>query len=254
MPRFAPVCPIRMYKELQETNPKAMGDYFLLLAHDVIDKPKEYEEIFKDKGYTIIMDNSVIELGSSVSAKALKEACDIVGANILAIPDVLENGDETITSAINFMIDWSGHTLGTYNDTELMFIPQGKDLKDYVSCMLEAVKYKIPMDWIGIARNTTRRIIDTRQDLIGFFSTLAPDSKLHLLGFSADTEDDIKCAKHPKIQGIDSAVPVRTFQNVFPHVLILDPGPREDWWENGELESAQIRNINIMRQIIELDI
>ena len=247
--KFAPVCPIHMYSELKEMGPEYFGNYFLLLAHDVVKHPKEYNEVFCSDGEErmIITDNSVIELGTSVDSEILKEACNIVEAEVLAIPDVLEDGEATVKTAAEFICKWD--PAGMAQEPELMFIPQGSDLDDYVGCVMNACDLDLPMDWIGIARNTTGRIVKSRQQLIGFFTTLQPLSKLHLLGFSVDTVDDMLCARSPLVQGIDSAVPLRT---AHPYVEgcpnILDPGPRGTWWETGKLEKHQLNNVLVIQQ------
>lgn len=251
MSNFAPVCPIHMYKQLKEKGPEHFGDYFLLLAHDVVKHPKEYQEVFLDaKDYTIIMDNSVIELGTAVDHGMLRDACGIVDADVLAIPDVLEDGEGTIKASSEFLDVWNPQ--GMSQTPELMFIPQGSDLDDYVGCVMRACDLNIPMDWIGIARNVTDRIIHSRLSLAGFFAVLQPTSKLHLLGFSRDTSDDILCATSPLVEGIDSAVPVRTQQRISKHVYITDPGPRNTWWEEGVLEPFQLDNLEVIRNRIKL--
>lgn len=250
MNKFAPVCPVRMYQELKENHPEQFGKYFLLLAHDVVANPKEYADVFADlEDGTIIMDNSVIELGTSVDVSVLKDACEIVKADVLAIPDVLEDGMGTYEASWDFVNKWANvHDLS--KDPELMFIPQGDDLDDYVECVMQAADNDIPMDWIGIARNTTKRIIDSRTLLVGFFAVFSPSSKLHLLGFSEDTTDDIKCASMPFVEGIDSAVPVRTAKRIQTVGDITDPGPRGNWWDDGILTDDQIGNIHIVNHLI----
>lgn len=253
MSKFAPVCPIRMYKELKALGPEYFGDYFLLLAHDVVAYAEEYAEVFDDgQKRTIIMDNSVIELGTSVDCQMLVDACHIVGADVLAMPDVLEDSLGTVQASLDFLHAWDSMDLtGLTKIPELMFIPQGIDLLDYRTCATGALDEGIPMDWIGIARNTTGRIVPTRLDLIGFFSVMCPSSKLHLLGFSNDTDDDLKCAQSEHVEGIDSAVPIRTIRTLAIGDSIGDPGPRGDWWETGRLGRRGASNVAYMHEILK---
>ena len=251
MTKFAPVCPIRMYEQLKKEAPGMWGDYFLLLAHDVVKNAKRYSKVFIDENacdYTIIMDNSVIELGTAARPQVLADACRAVNADVLAIPDVLENGLATVDKAVEFLNEWNPLMV---IPPKLMFIPQGDCMDDYVECVMRACDLNIPMDWIGIARNVTDRLVTSREQLIGFFATLLPESKLHLLGFSSNPYDDLRCAKSPLVAGIDSAVPLRTrdFYNK-DSLVILDPGPRGDWWENGILYQDQINNAEIIHQLI----
>lgn len=248
--KFAPVCPVHMYKELKEKGPEYFGDYFLLLAHDVVKYSKEYHEVFVDNNdYTIIMDNSVIELGNAVDHAMLVDACCIVDADVLAIPDVLEDGEATIEAAVDFLEDWDPQMMTA--GLKLMFIPQGSDIDDYVGCVMRACELNIPMDWIGIARNTTGRIVPSREQLIGFFATLQPDSLLHLLGFSKNVFDDIQCARSPLVQGIDSALPLRTTQKLqYITERLTNDMRRGDWWETGKLEEYQMKNLLLTRNNI----
>ena len=41
------MAPIHIYRELQATSPSAFGDYFLLLAHDVVDRLRKLSGIRK---------------------------------------------------------------------------------------------------------------------------------------------------------------------------------------------------------------
>ena len=256
MTKFAPVAPIHIYEAMLETqNRPLLGSYYLLLAHDVLANAKRYEKVFSDpllKDATIIMDNSVIELGNSVDAKTLIEAAEIVKADCLAMPDVLCDGVETIAAAEKFINDFTGSQCSI--PTKLMYIPQGKDLRDYVNCALQGIYAHWPIEWIGIARNTTGRIVPTREMLVTYLKHIYPKAKLHLLGFSVDTLDDIACTINCRhmIEGIDSAVPLRMQEDIRQVQSFIDPGPRGDWWETCEFTDHMFHQILEARHMLEV--
>lgn len=257
MGKFAPVCPAHVYKQMVETgDPNVIGDYFLLLAHDVLANKEDYAELFANGGplskSTVILDNSVVELGDALTAELLFTAAEIVEADVLAIPDVLEDGVKTVERAKQFIKDWYKIDGANEVDIQFMFIPQGKDLLDWEKCLAEAVKADIPRDWIGIPRNTVPRIVKTRRDLIALARKYSQTSQVHLLGFSEDQADDVFCAKLTYVRGIDTAVIFRIKELLKNPPQ--DPGPRGDWWENAELTDQNIRNILELRfQIGEFD-
>jgi hypothetical protein len=245
MIKFAPVCPIRIYEGLAEIGPEYIGDYFLLLAHDVVANADRYATFFsklrETRNVTIIMDNSVIELGNACKAPLLLEACDIVKASCLAIPDVLKDGIGTVDAAIDFFKDWQGNY-------PLMFIPQGKDQKDFEFCVHTANRaFGTRIDWIGVPRNLTGRVYKSRvlamDFLINYFDPQFV--KYHLLGFSDSMCDDFFTCKHYSntIEGIDSAVPLRLSYKLGANNDFRDPGPRNDWWEQANMNGIVAHNV-----------
>lgn len=252
MSKFAPVAPVHIYQAMLDTkDPTIIGDYFLLLAHDVLANAKAYEEVFSQpelKDATIIMDNSVVELGDAVSAKTLYEAADIVKATCIAIPDVLKEGDATLNRAHEFFEE-VGRLQKAHQ--ELMFIPQGSNMQDFYECMREAVAQEFPMQWIGIPRNTTKRITTSRKFLVDMCHEFSPKSKIHLLGFSEDQADDVATVvERPKlVSGIDSAAPLR-IRGVVQNPP-QDPGDRGQWWESVTYRTQIGYNIRHMRAILQ---
>lgn len=253
MVQFAPVCPIRIYEAMEkfddDNNADILGDYFLLLAHDVLKDAKRYEAFFKERGCTIIMDNSVIELGEACTAENLLEAASIVGATCLAIPDVLQNGSATVTKARNFQ-----ETVDAINrpcwDGDLMFIPQGKDANDFYLCFEAALAAGIPMDWIGIPRNLPGRVFPSRMfpaTYCYYRSKGLPN--IHLLGFAdGHLADDILTCKqfNSLVVGIDSAAPLRLGSLPYEHLSTLEP--RGSWWDTCQFDDQMAKNLITVRK------
>lgn len=257
--KFAPVCPIHIYEALAERGEEYIGDYFLLLAHDVLANQKRYEQFFKYRNATIIMDNSVIELGNACTAQNLIEAAETIGAGndvCVAIPDVLQDGVATLERAQRFLDEW--HSFANAHKFGKMYIPQGKDITDF-SISMEQALYTFPdeFEWVGIARNLTDRIFPTRKIAAGYISRIVGDHvRLHLLGFSDNVADDIDTCQHlaPYIEGIDSAVPLRLgTKNVAVGVADAFPGtgPRGDWWDTVQMNDLLAENTLAFRQRIE---
>jgi hypothetical protein len=264
--KFAPVCPINIYEGLAEKGPEYLGDYFLLLAHDVLDKPKRYEALFKGKDYTIIMDNSVIELGDACTAQNLYDACEIVGATCLAIPDVLREGYKTIRSTYAFINDWAG--MQRERDYAKMFIPQGSDAIDFIRCVDVVLgEMDIYPAWLGVPRNVVGNVFPSRKLAVGYISSkvletyyckkgIYPRPSIHLLGFSDDTIDDFQtCETFPNlVAGIDSAVPLRLAAQSYTMgsgIALPDPGPRGSWWDYAEMNELVAHNVLMTRELVK---
>src|SRR5881392_1163767 len=104
MPRFAPVCSLDMLKELDYY--QVLGDYHLLLAHEVLKQPNEWKKFYsKIRSFLgsnpfVIMDNSLIGLGRPLEAEQIAEAADIVTADVVVLPDVLQFYQETVDASV----------------------------------------------------------------------------------------------------------------------------------------------------------
>ncbi len=251
MAKFAPVCPVNIYEALKEQ--KMLEDYFLLLAHDVAANQDRYSKVFTEnlpfpETTDIIMDNSVIELGGFVDLDLVSDAVAATKANVVVLPDVLEDGKATAKATLKHFPKWKD---ALPRGTQFMFVPQGETLEDWVTC-LETVADEISthIDWIGIPRNTPGRIIDSRRALIDIAKTIIPHSRIHLLGFSDDIIDDVRSCSHIHAFGIDSAVPLRLASQGKPMSLVADPGPRGNWWEEAEFNQRMIRNTDKMSQLV----
>ena len=158
--RFAPVCPIQVYEAMEKAGHEYLGDYFLLLAHDILEHSSAYARFFRNRNATIIVDNSVIELGNACTAANLYEAARVVGQGndtCVAIPDVLQDGVATLERAKRFF-DEAAAIPDSINYGK-MFIPQGKDVNDFSICIEEAVTCFADQYERGIAQ-TCLEILD----------------------------------------------------------------------------------------------
>src|SRR5690606_30900034 len=127
--------PYHFYKQF------LMYDYvpssILLLAHDVVAHPKEYEELFTDKRWantTIFMDNSLVELKAAVDINMVHEAVEIVGPHkrrvVVICPDVMAESESTAKSTIAAWPEWSWKFRGQ----ETLVVLQGNSMDSWLKC------------------------------------------------------------------------------------------------------------------------
>ena len=212
MAKFAPVAPIQVVDAMP---PSVCGDYHLLLAHDVAAHDQRYGRFFGSiNNCTVIMDNSVIELGNAVDLKIIKRALKAVDSTTVVLPDVLLDGQKTVESCKAALDPWSDelHDVGfgrtTMNDRRgFMIVPQGKTLAEFAWCAQQFADDPRINFW-GVPRNLVKEI-GSRARAIDIVHALNPHRRIHLLGFSDDVCDDVLCAKDRRVEGIDSAVPLR---------------------------------------------
>lgn len=232
MAKFAPVVPIGLAQWLKKEG--VLGDYHLLLAHDVLAHPKKYAEVYSDiaeKGGTVIMDNSLIELGEAMPMDRLSDACHIVNATHLVMPDKLLDRKATY----NMTVEAFDECLEALPMIEPILVIQGQDVHD---CVYLFDSYLRLLG--GVRKNGTFSVpravgnaVGSRRKLCAFVNEY--NGAIHLLGFSNNLLDDVACARMPGVIGIDSTEPIRlALQKGFQMSLDwpANPGPRSDYWEH----------------------
>lgn len=229
MSKYAPVAPIQVVRDM---SPSACGDYHLLLAHDVAAKAKDYGSFFgRHRGMTIIMDNSVIELGGAVDLKVVKAACSAVDSTTIVLPDVPLDSKATIESCSKALEEWPNQfaeLFGHRPDRGFMIVPQGNTLQEFAWCAQQFANNPNINFW-GVPRNLVK-VLGTRQRAIDIVSAINNHRRIHLLGFSDDICDDVICAKDRRVEGIDSAVPIRAGTLGIELSFNSDMPPRDPTW------------------------
>lgn len=222
---FAPVVPLQIAKLLQERN--CFGSYHLLLAHDVLDNPVEYAEVYANKGYTILMDNSLVELGYSMSVEFVAAAAQIVGAQYVILPDVLNEAQTTYELTLKALKEWHNLEDTLREGINLLAVVQGANLKDQQRLINRFTEHG---EIGGVC--IPRVIADTQGSRKWIIDYASLFYRMHLLGFSDFLIDDVACARMPGVIGIDSAVPIRL--GLRNRRLSLDnpqdAGKRESYW------------------------
>lgn len=249
---FAPVAPAHILEYL--FGRMISSNCQLLLAHDVAANPEAYINAYNNKRRlfpSIILDNSVVELGGAVDLKMVIEAVRVLDSFecnpqvTVVLPDVYLKGPETV-EAIAGSQDWR-HRIGSLSCVGgFLAIPQGRTWEEWIQCAEAICKYNF--SWWGVPRN----IVDgglrpSRREAVEIVNALDPTKGIHLFGFSDNIEDDLLCARMPQVNGIDSAVPVR-----YPHKISLTSkvGKRGDWWETAEPNSQMVENVEWVQNFI----
>ena len=257
MAKFAPVAPIWLARKLNQL--EMLGDYHLLLAHDVVKHPGGYAEVFgsnfrlNHRHGCIILDNSLIELGHPADDDMMLEATAIVNPNVVVLPDYAHDMERTIDESSKAYNRW--RKIGLH--TDYMGVAQGNTLDEYVKCATTLTKLT-HVNHIGIPRNAVSKL-HSRFQLIQKVreETSPPWPEIHMLGFSEDVLDDVTCASLPFIKGIDSAVPLRAgLENMWltsPFSYIEYTSKRNSYWhEPREVTAALVQNIQRLRQWLQV--
>lgn len=248
MARYCIVAPPQILMELVETG--HLGRNHLLLAHDIVKQKNQqiYHEIFHPDSHlklsleVIILDNSVVELGQPADLEMVDDAAKIVVPSCIALPDRYLDTNGTIADSTKALEPWSTR----FEQGDLMYIPQGRTPEDFFkACTAEPLMSDPAIKWWGIPRNIVQHH-GTRRNAIELVRALNPHRKIHLFGFSDNLYDDIICARHPFVESIDSAVPLRQ-RTQFPSPELV--GPRGKWWEEGKLTALALRNITMARDV-----
>lgn len=232
MAKFAPVVPLSIAKHLQGGRVgDALGNYHLLLAHDVLAHPMEYNNIYgryQGSGGTIIMDNSLIELGHPLDAHSMFRAACILKPDWVVLPDYLGDAKRTVETS------WeAAHQLcALLPKQELLGVVQGQTFDECLSCADELLRIG-GVTALSVPRHLVE-VLGSRIPLVQELFNRHIDVPLHLLGFSDDLLDDCRAARFGNVMGIDSAQPVRLARK--GHVWSLDrprdAGPRGTFWDD----------------------
>ena len=254
MAKFGPVAPIQVVRNL---SPRACGDYHLLLAHDVAEHDVEYRQFFgRISNCTVIMDNSVIELGNAVDLKVIKKALQAVDSSTVVLPDVLLDSKKTVESCKAAIEPWSRDlsdvgfgTASSNGRRGFMLVPQGKTLAEFAWCAQQFASDPLINFW-GIPRNLVKEI-GSRARAIDICAAINSHRRIHLLGFSDDIVDDVLCAKDRRVEGIDSAVPLRMASLGSELAFNMDTPKRDpNWFANATHVPLMDQNIETYTQWI----
>lgn len=204
MTQYAPIAPIDCLLKLQAAG--FLGNYLVLLAHEVVAEVEKYEKLIREFSGTIMMDNSLIELGEPVDVETMMAAIEITGADYAVLPDKLLKMEETIEASTTALRQWQEIGLGTQH----VIVAQGVSVDECVFCVQQIIDEMPERDpfVISVPRALVE-ILGTRLEVIKALQKNFNNVPIHLLGFSCNYFDDIRCARYEGIMGIDSATPIR---------------------------------------------
>lgn len=255
---FAPVAPIQVLEGLYDFGPDMFGQYHLLLAHHVLEEPERFANLFKriqeDKHFeegqlTIIMDNSIVELGSAVDAATIAQAVSIIEDNCEqariypVLPDVMGDGPATREAIKSSYDSWS-RLVGGHG---FMAVVQGATPADFTETLEFVTGDAYPeIVFLGVPRILVKQHGSRLASAMQALDTGIP---VHLLGFSDNMEDDFACAQLEGVFGIDSAVPLRTQEIFTPFITTEKRDP--NWFRDAEVTPHMINNLIEARSYVE---
>ena len=182
--------------------------YHMVLAQEALRHPayaRWYYEASK-RGDFIILDNGTAE-GDAVTIDQLIEAANLVRADEIAMPDVLEDSEATIA------LHMDKHTRTLIPAKRRMIIPQGKDEDEWLSCC-ETLIENCPAATIGVPKHT-ERFVGGRSKLIGSISH-GREHNIHALGCYGNPIDEVwaltVCTNN--VRGIDTGAPIAHAQHM----------------------------------------
>jgi len=252
--RYSPVGPIKILEQLQDAD--ALGNYLLLVAHDVLADDIGYSLLLDnmhdpgDADEFIIMDNGVIEHGKAMVFGGVLDAAEIALPDCIVMPDILGE-----FAATRNLVESQMHLIKD-SPCPLMLVPQGQDLSGIVRCidwLAEEIQPLWPdKNYWGIPRWIANKC-RTRAPVIDYINRLGmdPAPQIHLLGMSNDWADDLLCAIHANVIGIDSANPiVRGLLNQRMETDDPQHVTRGDYWKVTGINGCVLENIAYVREAI----
>lgn len=259
---FAPVAPIQILEQLKTEG--LFGNYHLFLAHHTLEHPGRFQRLVEpgdpDVNRVFIMDNSIVELGSSCTVETMAKAvepllngCGPNDAIVAVLPDAMGDGLATRRLIREQFFTWRA---GLPENVRLMAVAQGSNWRDYCETIDFLKPYTDAGDIqaVGIPRVLTSPFyLGTRKQACFYASLRLANLNtgysplIHLLGFSDDVPDDLMNAAHFGYH-IDSAVPLRAPADWTWAKEI--PSRPKHWFNEGTLTDAARKHLAEIRQII----
>ena len=222
-------------------------DFYMCLAN-VAYKNQQYKDFYKRKreeGAFVLLDNGAAE-NDQMSLNVMWDIISYINPNEVILSDSLLNKDETLIK--------SKQSLEFYQNKgykgRYMFVPQGKDFKDWTQCYHQFDKSNIST--IGLSKFITSgwNEKDARYDCCLYLTMHKNDKDVHLLG----CHKEIKEEKYIKedfnfIRSADSAIAyIYSLNNQLINKGIRPKNKEIDFLKN-QLDEEQIklleRNIKI---------
>lgn len=261
MAKFAPVAPIQVLEGLYAAGPEIFGDYHLLLAHHTVAHKQRFRDLFSRiagdvlagkglaNGITVIMDNSIVELGDAVDDDLIEEAVNIVNGGAIdvypVLPDVMGKGHETRQASLEAYLRWDRSGMPGVG---YCAVCQGETLEEFhKSLHYFGDRQKFPLiEMLSVPRVLHRDIGSRIRPAIAA-KEYTKSHKIHFLGFCDNVVDDVDSASIIPSAGIDSAVPLRVREE-FTQFTQTEKRPA-DWFETAQVDQRMIRNLENARKM-----
>tara|TARA_R110002020_G_scaffold435510_2_gene645692 strand:+ start:625 stop:1413 length:789 start_codon:yes stop_codon:yes gene_type:complete len=202
--------PISILKDSRDYN-----DYDYALVH-LFETHPEYYNFFKDSkklGRQVLLDNSIFELGKSFDSIKFAKYVKELKPNFYIVPDVLEDGYETIKSFHNFVNEYTdlpglkiGVVQGKTYDELVDCYKYMSDNADYIAISFDYSYYLVT----GLGKSKLERYSSGRYNFIndlkreGIWNNYKPH---HLLGCSLAKEFNLY-NNDRTIRSVDTSNPV----------------------------------------------
>lgn len=184
-------------------DPASISDYHLILAHEVLgneDVAEYYQRLGKE--HTILLDNSVVELGEAVGLDLLKPAWEKFPNAWGVVPDALADSAKTIQYACNFVEEIP-------HSKKLMCVAQGSSVDDWLDCLRVITAILKPACeelLVGIPRIAQdlpggREHLFLEANRLGYWA-----GPWHLLGIQHTIDEVLWAREWPNIWGVDSSL------------------------------------------------
>jgi hypothetical protein len=148
--------------------------FHMTLAHLLGDEA--YQEFFSKEarqGNFVMLDNSIIEVGTPLKMENLIKLAVWIKASELVIPDALNDMGKTIKLGEDSISKWFG-------EVNLVAVPQGKTKTEWLSCLNEVLLW--PIKTVGISRMLYGIFEDRCEALSSAKRLLDSEKNIHLLG------------------------------------------------------------------------
>lgn len=210
--RFAPIVPIGY-------DPASVTNTHLILAHEVLanEETAQYYASLNPYQHMVILDNGVVEIGSSVSHEQLISAWVKAPYAWCVVPDSMGNREETILLGKQFITHLPHYPLLN----KLMIVPQGKTINEWLDCLdyLRGVTPSKPVTcMLGIPR-ITEDWAGGREQLLKLSRW---QDRVWLLGIQHRLSEVYWSWRYSMVQGVDSSLPARAAQASMSSLFVKD--------------------------------
>ncbi len=216
--RFAAIVPV-------EYDPAFFSTYHMALAHEVLADRRVRAYYSRLRGHDVILDNSVVELGESVSVQKLVEAWEHLPDSYLILPDTLRDAEATVAGVAHFFEECE-------HPAKVVIVPQGENAGEWIDCLrsllqlayhrCDSILIGIPRlteDWWGGRESLYHTALSMGMVLSDALRVVCP---FILLGIQHTLSEVAWAKRETGILGVDSSLPGRAALVGTPSRLVRD--------------------------------
>jgi hypothetical protein len=225
-------------------------DYLFVLSH-LCENPLYKNYVISSNKFKIL-DNSAYELKRSVPASQICDVAEEIKADVIVVPDVLGDTDETLKVTEEFYKEFTKRP--GLKGVKTMIVPQGTTYSEYLMCYYKMRGF--PYDMIGVSFYTPGPLFeseDLRLKKVQSIVNAEPNKKIHLLGLYRPSFL-YEYKKYLSIESIDTSMPVAlaVYGKEFTDKSVKEGRPPAffDLRLNKEQLSLAKRNIDNFKRII----